>query len=302
MAYFPPLLRSRYTGYMAKHPLRREIIGTVLANSMINRTGSVFVHRMQEETGATSEEVTRAFILVRDIFGLDALWSEIDALDNKVPAALQTQMLIDAGTLVTRATLWFLRRRRERMPIAEVLEVFQPAVGALSAQLPAIFSQGDREAWEAYAAKLKEKGVPAPLAERLASLGALYAALDLTEVAIEQKRDLGVLASLYFSLVGELQLRWFAEKITQLPTDTPWQALARNALRDDLSTQQRALTTSVAKMAADSKDPAAMLAAWKERYAGALGRLASMTDELKRGGSIDLAVLSVLLRELRSLA
>jgi len=108
--------------------------------------------------------------------------------------------------------------------------------------------------------------------------------------------------TLYFSLVGELQLRWFAEKITQLPTDTPWQALARNALRDDLSTQQRALTTSVAKMSADSKDPAAMLAAWKERYAGALARLASMTDELKRGGSIDLAVLSVLLRELRSLA
>jgi glutamate dehydrogenase len=58
---------------------------------MINRTGSVFVHRMQEETGATSEEVTRAFILVRDVFDMETLWSEIDALDNKVPAALQAQ-------------------------------------------------------------------------------------------------------------------------------------------------------------------------------------------------------------------
>jgi NAD-specific glutamate dehydrogenase len=55
-------------------------------------------------------------------------------------------------------------------------------------------------------------------------------------------------------------------------------------------------------MTPESSDPIAMLAAWKERYAGALGRLASMTDELKRSGSIDLAVLSVLLRELRSLA
>jgi glutamate dehydrogenase len=168
--------------------------------------------------------------------------------------------------------------------------------------LPGIFSAGDREAWDAYATALKAKGAPAALAERLASLGALYAALDLTEVAVEQKREPAVLASLYFALVGELQLRWFAEKITQLPTETTWQALARNALRDDLSTQQRALTTSVAKMSPDSSDPAAMLAAWKERYASPLARLAAMTEELKRAGTIDLAVLSVLLRELRSLA
>jgi glutamate dehydrogenase len=133
-------------------------------------------------------------------------------------------------------------------------------------------------------------------------LSSLYAALDLTEIALEQKRDPAVLATLYFALVGELQLRWFAEKITQLPTDTTWQALARNALRDDLSSQQRALTMAVAKMSPDTSEPAAMLAAWKGRYASALNRLASMTEELKRSPSLDLAVLSVLLRELRSLA
>jgi len=101
--------------------------------------------------------------------------------------------------------------------------------------------------------------------------------------------------------VGELELRWFADKITQLPTDTPWQALARNALRDDLSSQQRALTSTVARLS-EAQDPAAMLAAWKERYAPTIGRLKTMTDELKRAGTLDLAVLSVLLRELRALA
>jgi glutamate dehydrogenase len=302
VGYFPELLRARYAEFMPRHPLRREIVSTVVANTMINRTGSVFVHRMQEETGASPEDVTRAFILVRDIFGMEALWAEIDKLDNKVPAALQSQMLVDAGTLVLRATLWFLRRRREKLPMADVIRIFEPAVKALGGQIPAILSTGDRHAWEEYAASLKQKGVPQALANGLASMGALYAALDLTEVAIEQKSDPAVLATLYFALVGELQLRWFSEKITQLPTDTPWQALARNALRDDLSSQQRALTTAVAKMAPDSKDPSAMLAAWKERYAGALNRLGSMTEELKRSPSLDLAVLSVLLRELRSLA
>ena len=47
---------------------------------------------------------------------------------------------------------------------------------------------------------------------------------------------------------------------------------------------------------------ATLIAAWKERYAPAIARLKIMTDELKRSGNIDLAVLSVLLRELRALA
>src|SRR5205085_843800 len=101
------------------------------------------------------------------------------------------------------------------------------------------------------------------------------------------------MAGLYFALVGDLELRWVAEKITQLPTDTTWQAAARNALRADLAAQQRALTAAVAKL---------RVADWKERYSTALARYRAMIEELRRAPNLDLAVLSVLLRELRGLA
>ena len=301
VGYFPPLLRQRYAGHMQRHRLKREIVATVVANAMINRTGSVFVHRMLEETGAPAEDVARAYILVRDIFGLEELWAEIDALDNKAPALVQYEMLTEVGRLVVRGALWFLRRRRERLPIAQVLDIFRPALETLRGQVPAILSTGDHEAWNASVAKLEAHGVPRALAERVSSMSALYAALDVTEVALEQKKPVEAVAALYFALVGELELRWFSDRITALPTDTSWQALARNALRDDLSSQQRALTSTVAKLS-ESQDPAQMLAQWKERYAPAIARLKAMTEELKRGGPMDLAVLSVLLRELRTLA
>jgi glutamate dehydrogenase len=302
VGYFPRLLQERHANVMPRHPLRREIIATVIANTMINRTGSVFVHRMMDETGAAPDEITRAYLLTKDIFELDPLWARIDALDNKVPAQVQYEMLIEVGRLLLRSTLWFLRRRRERMPMKDVIAIFRPTLEALRGSMPAVLSQGDREAWEASAARLAGQGVPRDLAEAVASMGAIYAVLDVTEVATEQKKDVGSMAQLYFALVGELELRWFADKITQLPTDTPWQALARNALRDDLSAQQRALTSAVAKAAPNAGDSAVMLAEWKERYAPALLRLKTMTDELKRAGTLDLAVLSVLLRELRALA
>ncbi|HEX4944665.1 MAG TPA: NAD-glutamate dehydrogenase domain-containing protein, partial [Usitatibacteraceae bacterium] len=302
VAYFPAELTKRYAAVMPRHPLRREIIATVVANSMINRTGSVFVHRMQEETGATPDEVTRAFILVRDAFGFEALWSAIDGLDNRVSADLQSQMLIEAGRLVLRATLWFLRRRREKLPIAQVLAIFQPGLAAFRRQLPAILSAADRENFDAAVASLVAKGVPQDLARAMAELDALYAVLDVTEVAQETGRPLEAVARVYFALAGDLELHWFAERITALPTETSWQALARNALRDDLSSQQRLLATSVTRLSPGSTDPAAMVAAWKERYAQPIARLAAMRGELKRAASLDLAVLSVLLRELRGLA
>ncbi|HEY2630195.1 MAG TPA: hypothetical protein VGI57_13785, partial [Usitatibacter sp.] len=140
------------------------------------------------------------------------------------------------------------------------------------------------------------------LASRYSELEGLYAVLDSTEVAVEQKKPIEVIGALYFALVGDLDLRWISAKITALPTDTSWQALARNALRDDLASQQRTLTSTVAKLSPDSNDPAVMLAAWKERYAPAIARYRAMTEELKRAPSLDLAVLSVLLRELRALA
>jgi glutamate dehydrogenase len=302
VAYFPPLLQKRHAALMPRHRLKRDIIATVVANTMINRTGSIFVHRMQEETGATSDDVTRAYILTRDIFGLEALWLEIDGLDNKVPAQLQYQMLIDVGRLVVRSTLWFLRRRRERLPIAQVIEIFRPGLVALRKLLPGILSPADRVAFDASVKRLTGDGVPADLAGRFAELEGLYAVLDATEVAVEQKKPIDLVGSLYYALVGELDLRWIGEKITQLPTDTSWQALARNALRDDLASQQRALTSTVAKLSPDANDAVLMLGAWKERYGPALTRYRNMVEELKRLGSLDLAVLSVLLRELRALA
>jgi glutamate dehydrogenase len=300
--YFPPLLQKRYTDMMPRHPLKREITATVVVNTMINRTGSTFVHRMQEETGAGPAEVTRAYILSRDIFQLDPQWLEIDALDNQVPTQLQYQMLMDVGRLLLRSTLWFLRRRRERLPIADVLGIFRPGLEALQGQMPAILSPSDLAAWEGTAQLLSVKGVPRPLAQRMASLEHLYAVLDVTEVALEQKKSIESIAALYFALAGELELRWIAEKISLLPTDTSWQALARNALRDDLSSQHRAIAAAVARISPESPDPTQMLAAWRERYGSAVARLRAMIEELKRTKALDLAVLSVLLRELRALA
>ncbi len=46
--YFPALLREKFGAYIPRHPLKREIIVTYVLNSMVNRVGSTFVHRLSE--------------------------------------------------------------------------------------------------------------------------------------------------------------------------------------------------------------------------------------------------------------
>jgi glutamate dehydrogenase len=88
--YFPKALGERYAAYMPRHPLKREIIATHVTNSTINRVGSTLIHRLMETTGAKPDEIIRAYLLTREIFGFVTFWQSIEALDNKVDDAVQS--------------------------------------------------------------------------------------------------------------------------------------------------------------------------------------------------------------------
>ena len=140
--YFPRALAERYAGYMDRHPLKREIIATHVTNSMLNRVGSTFVHRLQESTGARPHEIVRAYLLSREVFGFVALWKAIEALDNRVDDALAAAMLIDMSRELERGTTWFLRSRRLAEDMAATIAHFAPRVEALAARLPTLLDAG----------------------------------------------------------------------------------------------------------------------------------------------------------------
>ena len=180
--YFPQTLREAYAGVMPRHPLRREIIATHVVNSMVNRVGSTFVHRLMETTGARAPEIVRAYLLQREIFGYVALWQSIEALDNKVPDQIQSEMLIEAGRLTVRATSWFLRSRRLAEPMEQTIEQFQPGVETLHAELPRLLDAQARSQLDIHAVRWTQAGVPREIATRVAALDTLFAALDIVEV------------------------------------------------------------------------------------------------------------------------
>ena len=300
--YFPQQLHARFAGYMARHPLKREIIATHVINSMLNRVGSTFVHRLAETTGARPFEIVRAYLISREIFGMVHLWVAIEALDNVVADAVQSHMLIDLSRQLERGTKWFLRSKRLGEDMASTIGHFTPGVEAVRARLPVLLEESERARVDEAIGRYVGQGVPKELAERVVNFSALFSTLDIAEVATTARQPVEPVATIYFDVAAKLGIAWLRERIAALPGDQHWQMLAKGAMLDDLSSLQRGITSSVLSSGtARPAEPAALVSAWAQENARALERASQLMAELRAVPVADAAMLSVALRELRAL-
>ncbi len=300
--YFPGALAKSYLATMDRHPLQREIIATHVINSMLNRVGSTFVHRLMETTGAKPHEIIRAYLLSREIFGLVPLWIGIEALDNKAADAVQASILIDASGQLERATTWFLRSRRLADDMAATIAHFRPGVDALSARVVALLDVAERNRIDTEIARLAAAGVPSELAAKVTMLPLLLASLDLAEVAGAAKKPVEAVAAIFFDVGNKLGLSWLHERIAALPGGAHWQILARSAMQDDLAGLQRSVTQEVVAGAGGATTAAKMIEAWQDRNRRPLERVAKLLAEVRAVREPDASMLSVVLREMRGLA
>jgi glutamate dehydrogenase len=299
--YFPTPLRERFREEIHEHRLHREITATHAANSMVNRCGITFAYRLAEETGATASEIARAYTAAREIFGTRDLWSEIESLDNRVDAEVQTRMMLDARKLVERATRWLLRNRRSPLDIEAAISHFSEGVTELSERVPELMIDGEREAAVRATERLTEASVPADLARRAAILGPMFSTLDIVDVAASTRSSLEDAAAVYFTLGDRLKLHWLRGHVEALPRDNRWRTLARSALRDDLYGQQAALTAEILRNTPDDREAHERIETWIETNQESVDRSLQVLSDINASGTFDLSTLSVALREIRNL-
>ena len=297
--YFPAVLRKRWADRMPGHRLRREIIATRVANSLVNRAGISFVHRLSEEMDVPISEIARAHIVAREVFGMPAFWQQVDALDDEVPPGVQTTLLVETRSLLERATRWLLRTRTQPFDVGENIEYFRPGVSKLLDRLPELLTRDEESPVDVAAARFRAAGVPADVATRAATLAAAFATLDIVECAVAGY-PLETVAAVYFELAIPLGISWLGDQITALPRQDRWQTRARAALREDLATAHRAVTMAV--LTQEGPEAAALrVDNWLAGNAAAVGRCRHLLADMRSADQHHLATLSVAVRELRGL-
>ena len=297
--YFPETIVERFGELLGSHPLRRELIATIVSNDVVNSQGATFVSRLVAETGATPGEVVRSFRIARDVVDAVSRWDDVEALDGKIDPAVQNELMVAIDGLVESTARWYLVRA-PGLRLAEAVEQAQAAFRELSSVIEQIGPEAWREQRERTAERLLEQGVPEELARRHAFQDELVHGPDIISVAHATGRPVLEVARGFFLLGEHLDIDWLEQRLAEQPAKTRWQRRALQAMEDDLYTIRREIVENVLEHSGGRPIDEAVDAFLEDRIA-AYRRLQRFLRALAMEGVSDLSQLTVALRQLRSL-
>jgi len=243
--YFPKAIAERFPDALEHHRLRREIIATQLANSMINRGGPSLIVRIADQTGAAPAAIAAAFAAVRDSYGMTALNTAIDGLDNRIAGKLQLELYAAVQDLLLDRIIWFLRNIDLSKGLADAVAHYRDGIAAVSAVLDQALSEDAASARAARRGELVAAGVSEGLARQLADLGPLAAAPDIVLVADRTGRAVGEVAATYFAVGTFFRLDRIAGAARNIPIADYFDRLALDRARDSIGDAERRLAAAM---------------------------------------------------------
>jgi glutamate dehydrogenase len=254
---------------------------------------------MQQRTGLGSAEIARAYTVVREVFGLRTIWGQIEALDNKVSAALQNKMLRETGRTVERMTEWFLRNESHPIDIKGSIDTYASGVRTLQENFGDILSKRARADINARIERFgQEGGAPKDLVHSIAQLKVLSSACDVVRLAAGTDHPVKDVGKTYSSVGARFGLDWLRSAANRIPSDNQWHRMALGAIIDDLWGLQGDLA---ARILTGKKAGEGAITDWISRRREAVDRIDGLLLELDRLPQLDLAMLAVVTRELRTL-
>lgn len=299
--YFPAELAQRFGDALHDHPLRTQIISTVVCNRLVNLSGITFVFRAMEETGASAEQVVRAAYAAIGIFGIDTIWQRINEHDNLIPTSAQVALHLETRRLLDRAARWFLQTRGSSLDVQHEIDRFAAVVADRAGIVPAHLVGKEHERWERLTQRFVAAGAPEDLARSVAAALDVFALLDVTDLCLRTGESPDSVVPLYFAVSERYDIDSTLLAITALPRGDRWTALARQALRSDVYTVVAELTTRVLESTPATSDATERLALWEHDHREGLARARATLDDISSVENPDLATLSVALRAMRNL-
>ena len=219
-----------------------------------------------------------------------------------MPTDVQTALYLEGRRLLDRSTRWVLQGRQVEHRRRAEIEHFQAGLDALLPLVPEFLVGAEQGRLRAGWPSSSTAACPTDLALRAAGLLDAFSLLDVVEIAAAEKRPADEVAAIYFALSERFEVDQMLTRITELPRDDRWSALARSALRYDLYAALAGLTTNV--LSVDAVERARTRCASRRGRSQPRGR--RPRPEHPRGDrrprdNFDLATLSVALRTIRTL-
>ena len=180
---FPKVLVERYPTALYNHRLKRELVATMLVNELVDHLGITFVHQLQATHKFSISDIIHGYAASRDIFNLGATWQAINALDYKVDANLQLELMHQLATSVERTSCNLIGNGLTALNAEQTLANLTPKAADAMQQVAKQLTGEALKHWETSQAQLIAKGVAKETATKLASVNHLDALLNSIQMA-----------------------------------------------------------------------------------------------------------------------
>lgn len=286
-AYFPAPMVARCRDAIRTHRLRREIIATTLTNDIVDLMGATFFTRTMRESGASVPDIARAFVIADALAGARALASRA----AEAGPAVETRVLDLVVAALDRTVRWLLAAYPSLGSLDALIDRLRPALAEAEAALP----PAERGRRQARAAALAAEQMPADLVASCVRLEGLRALLDVAHVAAATSIPSATVAAAYFGADEIFDFAWLRRTLDDTAGADRWERRAVESLGAELDRVRRELTR---RLLAGSGEVAARVVTYRLRRAATLERIRTLLADLQSAGTVTLAAIMVLVREL----
>lgn len=241
--YFPELMQKRFYDEISTHPLRKEIILTVLSNKVINQISGPILNMIQNDTKATLDNIVKAYVITNEIFSIDELWQNIDDLGTHINNEVQVIIFSEINKLIRRGISWFIQNTAE-LDITKTINIYKKPTVALAKKISSLSSSITAKAKDKFDYYISHN-IPPKLATHLSNIDYLISVLDIILVSVNSNSDYNKVAKTYFAVGEVLSLYWLRKCCDQLISDHYWNRLAIRSLKEDLYNKQRRLLSCI---------------------------------------------------------
>ncbi len=299
--YFPSLLSETYSSQIQRHRLKREIISTQVTNNLVGTMGATFHLKLADLTGAPPDRIVACWIAVRDITDNERLFAQIQELDNQVDTDIQMQCFNYLTYAIESSIIWLLRHTTisSAFEIGPLVNRFSGCFNTLIGNTASVVGNNDKR-YRTRLDNLMQKGLPAELAHEVSARVTLVNGFDIIEIALECGRPVESIGRIYFGMIRSLGLSWLQNRISTMKVNNIWHERSKFSLSTDLRNHQADIASMISRQST-TDNPEAALSIWKKKNRGAIRKLKSMTEDLRKETAIDMSMLSVLVSELGQL-
>ncbi len=244
-SYFPAAVMDRFSHLIAAHPLRRELIATILANQVTNSEGITFVIRLMDQTGADPAMVVKAYRIARTVTGAERRWAEIEAQVGRLEPPTIRSLLDKVDWLVETTARWFLNNSAGQGPLDEAITAFTTDFESLSDSIGTMGAASWQQARQGTTEVLTSQGVPAQISRDHAYIEDLVHGPDIIELAQHTGRSVAEVSGVFFRLGRAIRIDWLEEQISTIDPADRWERLAKQAAEADLVALRRQVAEQV---------------------------------------------------------